>query len=135
MARKTLSEQKEARRFALILAGVLILFALLAWWKHHPMRVRACLAAAALAPILAFWVFPLWIRFFRLWMKIAELLGWVMTRVILTVFYFLLLTPYGLVARLFREDPLDLNWKRRKPSYWIDQPPVAPERERYERQY
>ena len=135
MTERTISETKDARRFALILAGILGLLGLLALWKHHPSRARACLAAAVLAPVLAYLAYPVWIRFFRAWMKVAEVLGWVMTRVILTVFFFALLTPYGFVARLFRKDPLDLSWKRRKPSYWIEKPTAAPERERYERQY
>jgi hypothetical protein len=135
MAKQTKSEAREARRFALILAGILVVLALLAWWKGHDRRALACGAGALLAPLLAYLAFPLWIRFFRVWMKFAEALGWVMTRVILTVFFYLLLTPYGLVSRLFREDPLDLSWKRRKPSYWIDKPASASGPERYERQY
>jgi hypothetical protein len=135
MTRKTISETKEARRFAFLLAGMLVLLGLLALWKHHSTRAGACLTAAALAPALAYLAYPAWIRFFRTWMKFAEILGCVMTRVILTVFFYALLTPYGLVARLFRKDPLDLSWKRRKPSYWIEKPMAAPERERYERQY
>jgi hypothetical protein len=134
-AGRTPSETTEARRFALILTGVLILLGLFALWKHHPTRAGACLAAAALVPVLAYLARPVWIRFFRAWMKFAEILGCVMTRVILTVFFYALLTPYGLVARLFRKDPLDLGWKRRKPSYWIETPMAVPERERYERQY
>lgn len=135
MAIKTRSETREAKRFSLILAGILIALGLLAWWKGHDRRAMACGGAAILAPLLAYLAFPLWIRFFRVWMKFAEALGWVMTRVILTVFFYVLLTPYGLVARLFREDPLDVSWKRRKSSYWIDKPAAAPELERYERQY
>jgi hypothetical protein len=135
MSTNPVTERREARRFSLILAGILVLLALLAWWKDHETRAQACAVAAVLAPALAYLAFSVWIRFFRVWMKFAEVLGWVMTRVILTVFFYVLLTPYGLVARLFREDPLDLNWKRRKPSYWIDKPSVAPKQERYERQY
>jgi hypothetical protein len=135
MARNTISQTREARRFSIVLAAILVLLAVLALWKHHPTRARACLASAVLAPALAYLALPLWIRFFRVWMKFAEVLGWVMTRVILTVFFYAMLTPYGLVARLFRRDPLDLDWRHRKPSYWIDKPPLAPEQERYERQY
>jgi cation transport ATPase len=135
MTERTISEKKEARRFALILAAILGLLGLLALWKHHSSRAQACLAAAMLAPVLAYLAYPAWIRFFRAWTKFAEVLGWVMTRIILTLFFYALLTPYGLVARLFRKDPLDLSWKRRKPGYWIEKPMAAPERERYERQY
>ena len=148
MTERTISEKKEARRFALILAAILGLLGLLALWKHHSSRAQACLAAAICvtragaaasiptrAEVAAYLAYPAWIRFFRAWTKFAEVLGWVMTRIILTLFFYALLTPYGLVARLFRKDPLDLSWKRRKPGYWIEKPMAAPERERYERQY
>ena len=68
-------------------------------------------------------------------MKLAEILSFVMTRVLLSVFYFGFLTPIGFVMKLFREDPLDRNWKKRKPSYWIDKEPVTYSLERYEKQF
>jgi hypothetical protein len=132
---RTISEKREARRFSLLLACILALLGTLALWKHHPSRARACLAAAVLAPLLAYLAPPVWIRFYRTWMRFAELIGWMMTRVILTLFFYGLLTPYGLVTRLFRSDPLDLSWKLRKASYWVEKPAAAPERERYERQF
>ena len=41
------------------------------------------------------------------WMKLAHALGWFNTRVLLTVMYFLLLTPYGWLLRLLGKSPLD----------------------------
>ena len=79
--------------------------------------------------------FPLWLQAFRSWMKFAEALGWVMTRVLLTVFYYLFLTPIALLMRLFGKRPLDLAWRDGRASTWIDK--TAPEStiERYQRQF
>lgn len=131
----TAAETQRSQRFSALLGGTLIVLGLVALWRHHPLRAGACLAAAVLAPAAAYLASPLWVRVFRAWMKFAELLGWLTTRVVLTVFFYALLTPYGLVSRLLRQDPLDLNWRRRRPSYWIDKPSSPPARERYERQY
>lgn len=48
-----------------------------------------------------------------LWMKLAELMGSVMNKVILSVIYFLILVPVALLARVFRgvKSPLQLHKK------------------------
>ena len=68
-------------------------------------------------------------------MKFAESLGWINTRIILSIIFYLIFTPYGLVARLLGKDLLDLKWKRRADSYW--QPAKEPDedKKRYERMY
>ena len=43
------------------------------------------------------------------WMKLALLLGWINTRVLLSLIYFLFLTPIALFSRLFTKDPLQLK--------------------------
>ena len=135
MPRKKHDPHKQARNFGLMLLPILLGLAGLAYWRG---RERAALILAVLSvvpPILTFAAFPLWLRFFGAWMKLAEVLSWVMTRVILSVFFFGVLTPIGFVMRLFRADPLDRNWKNRRPSYWVDKEPVARSLERYEKQY
>jgi hypothetical protein len=52
-----------------------------------------------------------------LWLKFAELLGSVMSKVILSVVYFVFLVPIALVYRLTHKNPLLL--KRRGGSYYI----------------
>jgi len=135
MAKRTVSETREASRFAVILAALLLALAGLSWWRHHQTRLIACLCASLLVLFCAFLVRPLWMRFFRLWMRFASGLSWVMTRVILSLFFYVFLTPYGMLSRLFRKDPLDLDWRRRKGSYWIDKPAGETARERYEKQF
>jgi len=45
-----------------------------------------------------------------LWMKLAELLGLIMPNIILTLFFYLILTPIALLSRLFgSKDPLVLK--------------------------
>jgi hypothetical protein len=135
MKKPARSEAYEARRFAIILASLLTLFAVFSWWRHHPTRATALVGVAAAAILLSIAARPVWTRFFRLWMKLAFAISWVMTRVLLTVLYYGLITPYGFVSRLLRKDPLDLSWKRRKPSYWIDKTEEPGGLERYERPF
>jgi hypothetical protein len=53
----------------------------------------------------------------RLWMGVAEAMGFVMTRVILGLVFFLIVTPIGLLRRLTGGDPLGRR-SRSAESYW-----------------
>ena len=43
------------------------------------------------------------------WFKLAELLGWVNSRIILSVVYFIFLLPLALLSRLSKKNPLSLK--------------------------
>ena len=135
MARKKQSETREARRFAIILAVLLIALAAFSLWRQHLFRAGVVASIAAAALVCAFAFFPLWLKFFRLWMKLAELLSRVMTRVLLSVFFYLFLTPIALVMRVLGKAPLDLAWKDGKQTYWVDKPENEYTVERYSKQF
>jgi len=52
-----------------------------------------------------------------IWMVFAVILGWIMTRVILMLLFYMLITPIGILARVFGKDFLELN-KPDKYTYW-----------------
>lgn len=56
--------------------------------------------------------------FNKIWMSLSIILGWIMTRVILIILFYLAVTPLGLLVKLFRKDFLDLNIDKSKKSYW-----------------
>lgn len=66
------------------------------------------------------------------WMKFAHVLGWINTHVLLGVFFFLVLTPAGLLARAFGKDLLDLKMDRSSATYWKKRTGPRPENDRYE---
>ena len=126
---------KQARHFAwalLIMGAALAGFSL---WRQHPNRAAVALGVGALAPLLAYAAPKIWLAFFARWMKFAEVLSWFSTRVILTVFFFLILTPYAFFLRLIGKAPMDLSWKDGRKTFWIDKPAVAPDLKRYHRAY
>lgn len=55
---------------------------------------------------------------YKLWMGIAMVLGWVMTRLILTVLFYLLLTPISILSKLIGKQFLDLDIEKSRKSYW-----------------
>ena len=124
--------KKELLHFGLLIGGVLGVLASLFWWKGSctwPYLVCASglfLAAGVLLPsILA----PV----YKVWMMFAEVLGWIMTRVLLVVLFYLVITPIGVFARLFGKKFLDVRWRDGSESYWRLREPPA--RDGCERQF
>ncbi len=59
-----------------------------------------------------------WYRLKAWWMKFAYALGWVNTRILLTLFYILLGIP-AVILKLMRKDLLDRSFSS-APTYWKD---------------
>ena len=60
--------------------------------------------------------------------------GYVVSALILGIFYFLVLTPAGAIMRLLGRDPLDRRFDPRRPTYWETRGP-APSPSSYFRQH
>tara|TARA_Y100000589_G_scaffold330086_1_gene378653 strand:- start:23 stop:415 length:393 start_codon:yes stop_codon:yes gene_type:complete len=53
---------------------------------------------------------------YKIWMKIGHVLGWINTRLILSLIFFLILFPISLIMKSLKHDPLRLK-KSNKLSY------------------
>jgi hypothetical protein len=60
-------------------------------------------------------------RLWEGWKKIAHIIGNFQARVLLTIFYAVLVLPFGIAARLF-SDPLRI---KQRPTQWLDHPEEA----------
>ncbi len=69
------------------------------------------------------------------WMRLAFVLGWINTRLILFIIYYLIFTPIGLALRIFKIDLLDRKIDRNKKSYWLQKPHKEFNPLDYERQF
>ncbi len=71
----------------------------------------------------------------RIWMTLAVIIGWFMTRVILSVLFYIVVTPIGLLTRLLGKDFLDTKFNRNANSYWIPGKETKPRERNYENQF
>ena len=55
----------------------------------------------------------------KLWMKFGLLLGRIISPIIMGIIYFFVVTPTGLIMKIFRKDLLSLKRNDEK-SYWIE---------------
>jgi hypothetical protein len=107
----------ELRKFGLVTALMLVIFfdGLIPWiWDFKPplwpVIVGGVLVFMAL--LLPGWLSPV----YKVWMRFANVLGWVNTRIILGVIFFLIFLPVGIVLRLFR-DPMRRKWDGSSDTY------------------
>ncbi len=109
---------KELRRFGVTVAIPLALLAGLGVWRGHTVLPGVLGGLAAVLGGLAFLAPRLLGPVQKVWMSMAEALGWFNTRVLLGVVYFVVMTPTGIVMRLMGRDPLDRRLGDRA-SYWV----------------
>jgi hypothetical protein len=116
---KLSEDPKEWRKFMLQACGILgLLSAWLCWRKIIPFPAWLVVVALLLVAALAAMVRPAWFRgLYRIAVQASTWLGERMGRVILTVFFFLLVVPLGWILRLKGHDPLALRPSTAR-SYW-----------------
>ena len=54
----------------------------------------------------------------KLWFKFGILLGNIISPIVMGIVFFLVVTPTGLIMKLFRKDPMNLK-KNKSDTYWI----------------
>ena len=132
--KKLKSNKKEWRKFGLTVGTVFGLLGLLAWWRGKSVYPYLLSLSAALIILGA--AAPGILRpVYRVWMALAMVMGFVMTNVLLTLLYFIALTPVGVIARLTGKDFLDQKFHENKESYWQLRKKVQLQKEDYEKQF
>ncbi|MBK8303281.1 MAG: hypothetical protein IPK98_07735 [Chloracidobacterium sp.] len=122
----------EARKTALIVAAVLTAIAAFLLYRGRTTNAWIFGGVALTLVIVGLFVPSLAKIFHRVWMWIAVKLGWINSRILLTLVYFLMFVPYKIVSRIVGRDPLNL----RQPvgdSYWHKREKTHQEPEQFER--
>ena len=128
------SEKSDLRKFGITIGVILLIIAGFLFWKEKEsfqilltFGVTLCILGIAIPIILKpiYWV----------WMIFATILGWIMTRVILSLLFYIIVTPIGLIPRFFGKQFLELKWDKSKESYWNYRTIKHLKMEDYEKQF
>ena len=128
------TDKKEIRKFGLV---ALIFFGCLCalgiWTKKPaPMYFFGFLAALG----LGFIILPAQLRpVHATWLKIAHVLGRIVTTLVLALAYYLVITPSALLKRLFGGRPIRLKPDREASSYWVERTEPAQPVERFTKRF
>ena len=110
----------QGRRFGLTVGGAFLVFAAFAWWRGHA-TAMTLLATLGGGLSLAGLLIPTYLGpVERGWMKAAHLISKVTTPIVMGVMYLLVLTPVGLLRRLFGGNPM--VHAPAQGSYWRSRP-------------
>jgi hypothetical protein len=93
------------------------------------------LAISAFFAILAFLAPRLLKYIYIVSIRLAEPIGWLMSKVIFTVFFFIIVTPIGIILKIFGKDLLNLKFEKNVSSYWLKKEPKVFDKEHFERQF
>jgi hypothetical protein len=128
--------RRQLNQFGFIWLCFLSFFGLTAWFKlHAPVAAWALWAAAVAVPVIG-WLAPPFMRMVFLGMSWAAWpIGVVVSHVVLAVVYYLVLTPIGLLMRLFGYDPMTRRAEPDAASYWVEREADRRGPQRYFRQF
>jgi len=114
-------KQKDLRTFAMIaLIASLIIGSLLYMLKGVRIQWAAIIVAAGFGILLSSFVSLKLTRIIYLGLVLVTFpIGWVISMILLTAFYFLLLMPLGFIFRLLGRDPLCRRFDPDAKSYWL----------------
>ena len=71
---------------------------------------------------------------YLLWMGLATIIGWFMTRVILSILFYFITTPISIILRLFGKDFLNIK-SNDSNSYWNLRDSEVEKNQDYEKQF
>jgi thiol:disulfide interchange protein len=121
------------RRFGFTVGFVILFLGCVLLWRHRSagwplISIGTVLVlAAGLAPLTLKWVHGPW-------MIVSLALGWIVTRILLTIAFFFVVTPIGLLQRLFGKRSIEVAFRANAASYWQSRT-ARPISEDYEKQF
>ena len=121
------------RRFGFMVGSVVLLLGCFLLWRQR--AAGWPLISIGTVLILAAGMVPSILKLvYGPWMIGALALGWVVTRILLTLVFFLVVTPVGLLQRLFGTRVIEVAFRTDAASYW-EKRTASPTPEDYEKQF
>jgi len=115
--------------------GIVLIIISIVLWKFEKTSFMYFSFAGGLLVVLAFIALPVLRPFHRLWMMLAVLLGFIMSRVILSILFYLILTPIGLIAKISGKIFMPLSFDKSASTYWEKRSTTQKQKIDYERQF
>ena len=127
--------RNQLRQFAVLFLIFIGGLGTVLYFKGKPLIVSEILWNLSWVVCLAGVIYPPLVRpVYVVMMAVALPIGFVVSTILMLVIYYLIVTPIGLVMRLFGYDPMRMRPAAGTESFWIERPKASDVR-RYFRQY
>ena len=126
--------KKQLRAFGLLVGGVFLVLSGLFLWRGKEYYLYLfgissfLLIFGLISPIILKPVY-------KVWMSFAHIAGFIMTRVILSILFYLVITPIGIIVRLTNKDFFNLEINEEQTSYWTYRENKSFSKESYKNQF
>ena len=126
--------KKDLRKFGLTVGIVLAAIGTLLFYFEKSSAIYFTIIGGLL--ILLGILFPQLLKpLNKIWMGLAIVLGFIMTRVILTTLFYLVITPIGFLAKIFGKKFMLLKYDKSAKTYWEKRSIIQKKQIDYERQF
>ena len=126
--------KKEVRSFGITIGIILLVVAGFLFYKEKD-SFQSFIFIAGSFISLGFLI-PIVLKpIYLAWMIFAVILGWFMTRIILSLLFFLVITPTSILIKMMGKDLLELKKQEVQGSYWNVRDSGKEQNQNYEKQF
>lgn len=127
-------EKPNLKKFGLTMGVVLLIITFIIFIRHrHTIFYTSLLSGLFFA--VAFIAPKLLKHVYIFWMHLAFVLGWINTRLILCILFYLVFTPIGIIIRVCGKDLLERKFDKEAETYWENKEKKELNISGYERQF
>jgi len=132
---KLKAEKHEIKKFGM---GLTVLLCLIGGWQLYKGNINVYVwffGFAGLVLILSFFAPIILKPLYKVTRTVGDAIGWVNTRILLGIIFYIVFAPIGIMLRLIRKDLLDKRLDKDAKSYWNKKDNGVFAKEQYERQF
>jgi hypothetical protein len=114
--------KKDLRSFGIIIFFAGLVIDAIIYWKHG-LQAKSLFIYSTLGSLFLITglLIPNLLKpIHKIWMILAVILGFIMTKLIMTLTFILIVTPIGLLLKLSGKDLLNLKIKEKENTFWKD---------------
>ena len=128
------NDKSDFRKFGITIGLLLMILAGFLFWRGKE-TFGIFLVSGFVLLVLGLTIPIILKPIYWIWMILAVILGWIMTRVILGLLFFVVITPIGMFSRRSGSKFRNLKWDQSKDTYWNYRAKKQLTNEDYERQF
>lgn len=113
------TSRRSLRKFGIIVGAVFLLIGAVYMWRGHRLPVCILGSIGGFLLLTGTLVPGSLGGIYKFWMGMAFAMGWVVSRVLLVLLFYIIMTSIAIIARIFRKQFLDTQFRDGRTSYWV----------------